>query len=84
MKISSHFTDKTSLIILSVLCLITIIMIMGLPKLETKNNYESDLPEHDDIILQNRRFEEVFGKRDELLIVVCATDVLQPVTLKKI
>jgi len=55
-----------------------------LPKLETKNNYESDLPESDEIISQNRRMEEVFGKRDELILVVCAPDVLQPGTLGKI
>jgi len=62
----------------------TVVMATGLPKLATKNNYESDLPGNDDIISQNRRMEGVFGKRDELIVVVCAPDVLQARTLGKI
>ncbi|MBN1290338.1 MAG: MMPL family transporter [Candidatus Latescibacteria bacterium] len=82
-KFEQH-SRKSSLIVFFLLGLLTVFLASGLPKLETRNNYESDLPDSDDVIKQNRRVEDVFGKKDELIIVVCAENILQPSTLQKI
>ena len=84
MKTSEQYSTKRSWTIITVLLAVTVLLGSGLPKLETKNNYESDLPQDDRIIMQNRQVEDVFGKRDELIIVICAPDVLRPATLAKI
>jgi len=82
-KLDQH-SFKSSLVVLFVLSIITVFLALGLPKLETRNNYESDLPDDDDFINQNRLVEDVFGKKDELIIVVCAENILKQATLEKI
>ena len=77
-------SKTTALAVLLIIGLITVLMAPGLKKLEMKNNYESDLPEKDDIISQNKHFEDIFGKRDELIVVICSADILNPRTLRKI
>ena len=84
MGIIARNSKKTALAVSLIIGVVSVLMASGLQKLVIKNNYESDLPENDDIITQNNRFEEIFGKRDELIIVICSPDVLNPQTLRKI
>ncbi len=48
--------------------LTVLVLSLGIGKVKFVNRFERDLPEDDPILQTNRRFEEVFGERDLLMV----------------
>ena len=69
-----------------ILCcsLVTLAAAFGMTRLETRNNYEGDLPASDPIIRTNARFEEVFGNEQIMMVAVESEDLFSPASLEKI
>jgi len=82
-KIAQIITEKPILVLVGLL-LITIVFGLGLPKLEVKNNQDSELPANDEIVKTNDHLNEIFGKKDVLLIGVESDDIFNATTLNKI
>ncbi|MFQ6084072.1 MAG: RND family transporter [Candidatus Aminicenantia bacterium] len=70
--------------VLGIILLITIYIGFGISKLETRNNYDAELPKDDSIIKTNDRFEEIFGEKDMIMIGIESSNVFQVNTLRKI
>ena len=70
--------------IILVFCFITLIMVFGLTRLETHNNYEGDLPASDPIVQTIARFEEVFGNEQLMMVAVESPNLFSIKTLNKI
>ncbi|NOZ03907.1 MAG: RND family transporter [FCB group bacterium] len=70
--------------VLIVVMFLTIYIGLGISKLQTRNNYDSDLPKDDPIIITNDRLEEVFGEKDVILIGIKADNIFNQQTLRKI
>ena len=64
--------------------LATAVLGSGIGKLETRNNYEGDLPPDDPIVQTNALYESVFGDEQLLLVAVESPDLFSPQTLSKI
>ncbi|MBI5118625.1 RND family transporter [Candidatus Poribacteria bacterium] len=48
--------------------LATLVLSLGIVRVQFVNQFERDLPEDDPILRTNRRFEEIFGERDLLMM----------------
>ena len=70
--------------VLLLLTILTVVLGSGLPRLQVRNNQDSELPADDPIVRTNERLEEVFGDEEVVLIGVESDDVLSPGTLRKI
>ncbi len=64
--------------------LITLFLALGITRLETRNNYEGDLPESDPIIRTNARFEKVFGNEQIMVVAVQSNALFSPESLEKV
>ncbi|MEL6864664.1 MAG: MMPL family transporter [Bacteroidota bacterium] len=84
MKKFADFTSQNPKMVLVFVAIVTVLLGLGIPKLETHNNQESELPEDDPIVLTNNRLDEVFGKKDILLVGIKSEDVYEQATLDKI
>ncbi len=70
--------------VLAMVLLLTALAGFGITKIETRNNYDSDLPKDDPIIATNDRLEEVFGEKDVVMIGIRTDDIFNEITLNKI
>ena len=69
---------------LTAVMVLTLYIGFGIGKLETRNNYDSDLPKNDPIIITNDRFKKVFGDKDVVMIGIRTADIFNRQTLQKI
>lgn len=70
--------------VLTLMGILTVVVGSGITKIETRNNYDSDLPPDDPIIATNDRLEEVFGEKDVVMIGLRTNDIFNVQTLQKI
>ncbi|MFW5850925.1 MAG: efflux RND transporter permease subunit [Bacteroidota bacterium] len=84
MKKIIDFIIRKPWFILSIVIIITGIFGYGLTKLETQNTWESELPKYDPKVVTKERIEEIFGKKDILLIGIETDNVFTHATLTKI
>lgn len=70
--------------VIGLILLATVYMAVGLGKLQTRNNQESELPENDPIVRTNERLKEAFGNKAMILIGLETQDIYAPATLEKI
>ena len=84
MKQIAQIIARRPLLVLGGILLITVVLGSGLGKLETRNNQDSELPEDDPIVVTNDYLEEVFGKKDVIMIGVESENVFSKETLQKI
>jgi len=70
--------------VLALIAVLTVIIGFGITKIETRNNYDSDLPKDDPIIATNDRLEEVFGDKDMIMIGIKTDNIFNTQTLQKI
>lgn len=84
MKKFIDFIIKNPRFILSIIIIATLIFGYGLTKLETQNSWESELPKHDPKVVTKERIEEIFGKKDILLIGIETDNIFNYHTLHKI
>ncbi len=84
MKLIANIIYKRPWIVLIGLLVTTVLLGTGVTKLETKNNQDSELPEDDPIVKTNDYLEEVFGKKDVLIIGIETENVFNKETLSKI
>ena len=63
---------------------LTLIIGLGVSKLEIRDSYDSDLPDNDAIVKTNDLLEEIFGEKDILMIAVISENIFAPSTLQKI
>ena len=80
----SYFITRYPKTILFLMAIITGYMGFGITKLQTRNNYDADLPANDPIIMTDNRFSEIFGKKDNLLIGIESHNIYDANTLEKI
>lgn len=71
-------------LVLVLIAILTVIIGTGITKIETRNNYDSELPKDDPIIATNDRLEEVFGEKDMVMIGLRTDDIFNTQTLQKI
>lgn len=81
--LSTLITNNPVKTLLSLL-LITIGLGYGLTKLETRNNYDSELPKDDPIISTNNKIKDIFGEKEVILIGIESDDIFKSQTLEKI
>ncbi|MFQ5864041.1 MAG: RND family transporter [bacterium] len=70
--------------VLAAILVITIYLGFGISKLQTRNNYDAELPKEDPIVRTNDRFAEIFGEKDVIMIGIESDDIFQARTLQKI
>jgi predicted RND superfamily exporter protein len=67
--------------IIAALAVLTVIGLLGLPKLTTGDNMEDWFDDYDAIQINTDRFEALFGNEDQVLVLVQAEDVFDPEVL---
>ncbi len=70
--------------VLVLIAILTIFIGSGIAKIETRNNYDSELPKDDPIIATSDRLEEVFGEKDFVMIGIKTDNIFNTLTLQKI
>ncbi|MDR0668831.1 MAG: MMPL family transporter [Treponema sp.] len=70
--------------IIAALAVFTILGLAGLGKMTTSDNMDEWFNEYDAIQVNTDRFEELFGNEDQVLVLVQAEDVFDPVVLTMI
>jgi len=70
--------------IFSLVVLLTLTFVYGLTKLEMQTDMSSDLPDDDPMVTTKKRIEEIFGKKDVILIGVKSDNIFTTSTLQKI
>ena len=79
-----EFQIKHRAIFIVSICIITIIGCLGLTRLNISDDMDSWFDDSDDIMINQDRFEEIFGNEDKIMILVQAPDVFDPVVLENI
>jgi|GEM_PF-5952776 len=79
-----HFIINRPKWIFSIVVGLTLLFGFGLAKLETQTDMTSDLPEDDPMVMTKNRIEDVFGKKDMVLIGIKADNIFTAGTLQKI
>lgn len=82
-KFAKLITNYPKLVLL-LIAILTVFIGFGVTKIETRNNYDAELPKDDPIIATNNRLEEVFGEKDIIMIGIKTDDIFNIQTLKKI
>lgn len=75
---------NNSKVSIAILLTITLILAFGLTKLEMGNNQDSELPEDDKIVQTKKNIEEIFGRKDVILLGIETENIFNPSTLNKI
>jgi len=70
--------------VFSLVVLLTLVFGYGLTKLEMQTDMSSDLPADDPMVATKERIEEIFGKKDIILIGVKSDNIFTAGTLRKI
>ena len=84
MKKFANLVTRYPKSVLGMVLLITVYMGLGLGQLETRNNYDSELPVDDPIVKTNDRLEEIFGDKSIIIIGIERDNLFQLDTLRKI
>ncbi|MFQ5637898.1 MAG: RND family transporter [bacterium] len=84
MKHFARFVTHYPKSVLAALFVVTLILGFGISKLETRNNYDADLPKEDPIIKTNDRFGEIFGEKAMIMIGIESDNIFQTSTLEKV
>ncbi|TSE09242.1 efflux RND transporter permease subunit [Aquimarina algiphila] len=84
MKFIANIIYKRPWLVLIALLVTTILLGTGVTKLKTKNNQDSELPKDDPIVKTNDYLEEVFGKKDVLIVGIETENIFNKKTLNKI
>ncbi|WP_250458428.1 efflux RND transporter permease subunit [Microbulbifer litoralis] len=66
------------------LLIATVLLGLGLPKLEIRNNSDSELPESDPIVATKERIDEIFGDKSAILIGIETDNIYNTDTLQKV
>ena len=80
----ANFTIRYAKFIVLCCALISLVMALGMTRLETRNNYEGNLPADDPIIRTNARFEQFFGNEQIMMVALESDALLTPASIKKI
>lgn len=70
--------------VLAVIFGITLVMVLGVTKLEIRNNQDSELPDNDPIVQTMDRIEEIFDDKSMIILGVESKDIYTEQTLQKI
>jgi len=84
MKIYFKWITENPKVVLTGILILSLLFGMGLPKLEIRNNSDSDLPESDPIVATKERIDDIFGEKSAILIGVESDNIYEPKTLQKI
>jgi hydrophobe/amphiphile efflux-3 (HAE3) family protein len=82
-KITTFVLNKPVTVFI-VLILLTFIFVKGVSMLEMGNTQESELPEDNELVRTKKNIEEVFGKKDIILIGIESDNIFTAQTLAKI
>jgi len=82
-KLINFIIDKPKWIF-SIVVGLTLVFSFGLTKLEMQTDMTSDLPEEDPMVMTKKRIEEIFGKKDMILLGIKTENVFNASTLQKI
>ncbi|MDR3340604.1 MAG: MMPL family transporter [Candidatus Symbiothrix sp.] len=78
------FIINKSVILFVCLVILTVIFAYGISMLETGNTQESELPEENELVKTKKNIEEIFGKKDIILIGIESDNIFTMQTLSKI
>ena len=84
MKLFTDILIRFPRLILVTMFFLTVLIGLGMSKLEIRDSYDSDLPANDAIVKTNDLLEEIFGEKDILMIAVISENIFAPSTLQKI
>jgi hydrophobe/amphiphile efflux-3 (HAE3) family protein len=70
--------------VFTALILLTLFFVRGVSMLETGNTQESELPDEDALVKTKKNIEDVFGKKDVILIGIESDNIFTAQTLAKI
>ncbi len=84
MNILIDFVINKPKLVLCFLVLMTIVFGYGLSQIEVQNTMDGDLPEDDPMVVTKEKIEEIFGRKDIILIGVQTDDIFTYSTLSKI
>jgi predicted RND superfamily exporter protein len=82
-KLIDFITNKPKYIF-SIVALLTIAFGFGLTRLEMENTQDAELPADDPMVITKERIEEIFGKKDIILIGIKSDNIFTHSTLSKI
>ncbi len=83
MELLNHLLKKPVWVLLIMLTA-TLIMGLGIPRIEMRNNFDGELPEADPIVSDLEKLEAEFDKGATLLIGIEAENIYNPSTLQKV
>jgi hydrophobe/amphiphile efflux-3 (HAE3) family protein len=84
MKRTVTFILNRSITVFTGLIIVTAVFVFGLSRLETGNTQESELPDDNELVRTKKDIEEIFGKKDIILIGVESDNIFTAPTLAKI
>jgi hydrophobe/amphiphile efflux-3 (HAE3) family protein len=84
MKRIVTFILNHSVIVFIGIIIVTAVFVNGVSMLETGNTQESELPDDNDLVRTKKNIEEIFGKKDIILIGIESDNIFTAQTLTKI